>query len=253
MSERVETMERGNLYMAYRPTVDTHEPSSQADVQRFYLIMSPCDRDVYRMVVVGRKELPDPGRHGVERNWGYVEAVARDAADIRAALMEQSYDTKTRGTRTLPAARPAGEGVYRLVRHKNHTHLVYALELPSELGEVQKELGVAPEASYVITVKNPEASSPPQAGLDEERKASFPERLQRRFRGRRFSELDPPEFLDHEGAEILLVSASDDVKDDLGIELDPDDETETSADVFKDLRLDRDDTPTAPLFEGRWQ
>src|SRR5690606_10254927 len=136
----------------------------RGDVQRFYLIMSTHDRDRYRLIVVGRKRLPDPGVHGRARQWGFVETVARDPAGIRRVLEEDTYDTKTRGTRTRPAARPAGEGVYRLVRHKNHTHLVYALELPEELGAVQKALGIEPEASYVVTVKNPDAGSPPGAG-----------------------------------------------------------------------------------------
>jgi hypothetical protein len=97
--------------------------------------------------------------------------------------------------------------VYALVRHDDHTHLAYALELPSKPGEVQEELEILPEASYIITVKNPEQPSPPGVGLDEAQQAELPNRLEARFRGRRFVPVDPPEFLDPEGAELILIGA----------------------------------------------
>ena len=52
-------------------------------------------------------------------------------------------------------ARPVGEGKYAIVNHNNHTELAFVLELPKELGEAQKELGIEKEASYIITVINP--------------------------------------------------------------------------------------------------
>ena len=52
-------------------------------------------------------------------------------------------------------ARPVGEGKYAIVDHNNHTELAFVLELPKELGEAQKELGIEKEASYIITVINP--------------------------------------------------------------------------------------------------
>lgn len=39
----------------------------------------------------------------------------------------------------------------------------------------------------------------------------------------------------------------------LGIELKPEDETESSADVFKDLKLERERHPVKPLFKGKWE
>ena len=39
--------------------------------------------------------------------------------------------------------------------YNNHTELAFVLELPKELGEAQKELGIEKEASYIITVINP--------------------------------------------------------------------------------------------------
>lgn len=253
MAESVETLERGDIYMAFRPTVDTDAPEGLGDVQRLYVILSQRDADRYRLMVIGRKRLPDPAHKGREREWGFVEAVARKPEDIEDALDPVRYQTKTRGERTRPAARPVGEGVYRIVRHGDHTHLVYALELPEAPGEVQDTLNIEPEASYIISVKNPEAPSPRGVGLRASRKASFPKSLQRRFRGRRFCELDPPSFLDHEGAEIVLVAASSDVGEELGIELETEHESAASADIFGDLRMERDQHPLEPLFQGVWK
>jgi hypothetical protein len=53
-------------------------------------------------------------------------------------------------------ARPVGEGKYAIVNYKNHAELVYVLEIPREPGEAQEELGIEKEASYVITVINPQ-------------------------------------------------------------------------------------------------
>ena len=73
------------------------------------------------------------------------------------------------------------------------------------------------------------------------------------FRGRKFADADPPDFLDREGAEFLLIAASDDIGGELGIELAMEEEDERSADIFRDLRLDREKRPTAPLFTGEWE
>lgn len=253
MAEDIQTLERGDLYMVFRPKVGADEPGGIDDVQRFYMILSVRGESRYRMLAIGRKYLPSPEEHGGARHWGFVEAVARNPRDIEERLEEERYQTKTRGERTLPAARPVAEGVYRILRHEGHTHLVYALELPEEPGEVQDAFHIEPEASYIIAVKNPEAGSPPRASLGRERKASFPEKLQERFRGRRFADLDPPGFLDHEGAEIMLVAAGDDLGEELGLALPARRESCDSADIFSDLRMDRSAHPLAPLFAGQWQ
>lgn len=259
MAERVDTLEQGNIYMAFRPKVDTDESAGPAgpagidDVQRLYVVLSVRGADRYRLLVIGRKHLPDLKRTGREREWGFVEAVSRKPAVVEDALDPVQYQTKTRGQRTQPAVRPAGEGIYRIVRHGDHTHLVYALELPEEPGEVQDALRIEPEASYIISVKNPEAPSPRRAGPGARRRTSFPRALQKRFGGRRFCPLDPPAFLDHEGAELLLVAASANVGEELGITLETERESMASADIFHDLRMERDLHPLAPLFQGSWE
>jgi hypothetical protein len=157
-----------------------------------------------------------------------------------------------RGQRTQPAARPAGEGVYAIVEHGDHTHLAYVLELPDLPGEVQKSLNIGEKASYIISVKNPEQPSPEGLGLDESQQADFPKKLQERFRGRRFIKVAPPDFLNYQGAELLLIGAPGDTFEDLGIELEDEDESESTAEIFDDLHLEKSRHPTEPLLKGEW-
>jgi hypothetical protein len=200
-----QVLERGDIYFVYRPRVQEHDVESLADVQRSYIVLSPHGQRMYRLIVLGRKRLPEPRTR--ERVWGFVDKVSRKPGDIVDAFEQAVYGTKTRGERTQPAARPAGEGVYAIVRHADHTHLAYELELPERPGEVQHALEIAPEANYVLSVKNPEQPPPPGAALRAEREAVFPQRLQERFQDRRFAAVDPPDFLNYEGAEVLLIGA----------------------------------------------
>lgn len=248
----VETLERGNVYFFYRPRVEEEEPEGRGDVQNLYMVLSPHGKTEYRLAIIGREELPDPEAGGRQRYWGFVTGVERDPKTIVRELGPEEYETETRGERHQPAARPAGEGVYRVLRHGDHTHLVYALELPESPGEVQRDLGIEEEASYILSIKNPETPSPARAGLPESREAEFPKRLQEVFRGRKFSEADPPDFLGYAGCEFVLIGASGDVRKELGLELEPQEEEVSTAEVFNDLRAERSKQPVEPLLEGAW-
>lgn len=251
-TEQTTTLEKGNIYFFYRPRVEEEDPGGKSDVRNLYMVL--CSKDKHaRLGILGQKEMPDPEKSGHNRYWGFIDLVRKDPKAIRDALASEEYETKTRGKRHQPAARPAGEGVYRILRHEDHTHLAYRLELPKSPGEVQDELGIEEQASYVISVKNPEKGSPRAAGLSEDRKADFPKKLQEKFRDRKFIDADPPDFLNHEGCEFVLISASEDLKEDLGIELKVEDEDKSSADIFNQLKADKLEAPTEPLFEGKWE
>ncbi len=153
----------------------------------------------------------------------------------------------------MPPARPAGEGVYALARHGRGTVLAYALELPEQPGEVQRAFHIEAEGRYVLSVKNPEVESPSGMGLDGDRRVDFPESLRQRFGARRWLPADPPDFLDHEGAELVLIGGRVEADADLGIDLEPQPEDEENAEVFKDLHLEKSDRTIKPLFEGTWE
>jgi hypothetical protein len=117
---------------------------------------------------------------------------------------------------------------------------------------VERELNIKREASYIIAVKNPSAPTPPIAGLDPDHEARFPKRLLEKFAGRRWIPVDPPDFLDYEGAELVLIGAKENAEEELGIQFSPDHENEHTADVLRDLKLPRE-IAREPLFEGRWK
>jgi hypothetical protein len=248
----VHVRERGDIYFFYRPKVEHEVAKGFDDVQRLSVILSPRGKASYRLIVIPAKRLPATGRSGDRKTWGFVEKVSSRPEEVEDELDPKTYLTTTRGERHRPPARPAGEGVYTIATHRGHSHLAYALELPKTPGEVQQALNIAEAASYVVSVKNPKARGASDTGLEAERRARLPESLQKRFHGRRFIPLDPPDFLDHEGTEILLVGAKQTVIEELGLELDREDETEVTAEIFNDLRLERSVHPVEPLFKGQW-
>lgn len=253
MAEDVKTLERGSIYFFYRPKTGEEHPQGINEVQRTYFILSPDNKTLYRLAVMGQKKMPDPSEKGHGRHWGFIDLVEQDPRKLIDALGRETRETKTRGERIDYEARPAAEGRYRIVHHNDHTHLVYELELPEEPGDVQNELQIEPEASYIITIANPERRSPPQAGLSEDRKPQFPRRLNDIFAGRKFIDAEPPDFLDYDGCEFILIAASDDIKKELGIEIETEEESIPKADIFQDLKLKKSERPLEPLIRGQWE
>ena len=245
-----EIVEKGDIFFAYRPRVGEEEPAGIADVQRFFMVLKPQGGSPFRLAVLGRKRLPEAARH--ERIWGFIDKIARSGRDIEEELRERHYGTKTRGERTVPAARPAGEGVYALLQRGRNLHLTYELELPRREGEVQQEFNLPPQGAYIISIKNPETPSPPGAGLPRREEAHYPKSLQREFRGRRFA-ADDPHLLDYEGAEFVLVGARSDPERAYGIDIETERESAETADIVHKLKMTRREHPLEPLLAGDWR
>ncbi|CAN1306161.1 hypothetical protein LINPERPRIM_LOCUS26728 [Linum perenne] len=318
-SHAVEILERGEIYFFYRPKVNREEAHSPDDVQRLYIVLRPESGDrpvenkqepdsgkegsksdkksdtgkegghgaqkvniekekLMRFIVMGRKSLPDPSKKG-RPFWGFVDLVTTNLDHVKDALKSKEYETATRGKRHEEAARAAGEGIYRILRHnppqppssgggskkKMHTHLVYKLELPVEgkSNEPQEALNIEREGSFVIQIKNPDAGSGGRGGssgsggfggLKEKRRAQYPAHLQGGFeRSKRYGPADPPDLLNYEGCEFLMISAADDVEEELGLKLKGEDYGKEDELSCSDLVRDFGDVvaPT-PLLEGTW-
>lgn len=234
--------ERGDLFFLYRPKVEHESAAGLADVERLHMVLRPDDRRMWRLLVLGAKRLPSLDAHA--RNWGFVDQVLRDPEGVREAFGPRTYETKTRGTRHLAPARPAGEGVYALVRRGPQLHLACRLELPGTPGPVQEAFGIRAEAVYALLVKNPEA---PGAALLGEGRAHLPRRLQAGFRGRRY-EGESAAPLDHEGVEFLLAGVGRAAPDAPEAER----ETARSSDLLALLGRQRERTALEPLIEGVW-
>jgi hypothetical protein len=52
---------------------------------------------------------------------------------------------------------------------------------------------------------------------------------------------------------MVLISAAADVSKELGIELDPQSETESTAEILNDLRMRKSRHPIEPLLTGEWR
>ena len=241
-------LERGDLFFVYRPSVEGQEPGSLLDVRRFFMVLRPQGQERFRLIAIGKKKLPGVD-DGNQRHWGFVDGVFSTPEQLWKVAAGMPAGMSALGENL----RPAGEGVYAVVLHGNHTHLVYVLELPPTLGEVQEAFNIAAEARFVIAIKNPEAASPPGVGLEFDRQPDFPEELSSRFKDRRWVPADPPEFLDHEGAELVLIGGRDDLGDDLGIDLQTHPKDEETAEVFRELRMEKSSRTIKPLFEGIWE
>ena len=213
-------LERGDVFFAYRPRVGEEYAGELADVQRFWMILSPRERALHRRIVIGKKRLPRKR----ERHWGYVDQVSRNPLRLVDDLHETHYWTKTKGMRKQATARAVGEGVYALVRDPDDdcTRFVYRLELPEEPGDVQHDLGIRDEGIFIAT--------------------AFATRGKKKFTN------VTSDLLDRRGEELIFIGASDD----LGVDLPIDRSVADSADIFRTLAMEDSEHPLRPLFDGLW-
>ncbi|KAG6916180.1 hypothetical protein DXG01_008110 [Tephrocybe rancida] len=295
-------IERGHLYFFYRPKVQHEEAHSLDDAKNLHMLLVPrppkfstyetstekldneddeaADMQVvspgadavpaaetvnelkkrFRLILIGKKQLPDPetGEQG---------------------LGEKTYETKTRGTRHEEPARLAARGAYAIVNNdpevpsKCTTHFGYHISHPSDIGDVQKELGISKAASFVLQVKNPLApTTDPRQGHG--KGAEYPQEIMtgvfgkggtkgRQSYGLRFVTCEMPELLDYKGAELLLIAARDGdegLETSLGegrgqalTELEEKESHEAVEILFKDSELgaDAEAFPSEPL-KGEW-
>ncbi|CAG8527414.1 9710_t:CDS:2 [Ambispora gerdemannii] len=202
MEKKVNILQGGSVYFFYRPKVENNAIQKE-EVQRFFFVLQPQNQSKYQLLIVGKKQLPTTEKNSY---FLFLEAIKNNKEELLAALNEKHYLTKTRGERTLPVSHCLGAGKYLLVSHNNHTHFIYQLTNPSQVKEIQKEFNLQKEDDYLINIKNPQAATPPGVGLAEKQKVKFPPSLQNKFAHYSFIPLATSEFLNYEGAELLLIS-----------------------------------------------
>jgi hypothetical protein len=259
-----EVIEHGDLFFFYRPKIDAKEVKDVEDVQRFYMVTAPekngkaiSNKQMYRLFLIGQKQMPEivEGKAtSKEMNWALNIFTTSNPEDIRKELLPAEYTTETRGTRRVGAAVPAGEGKYSIVKHNNHTELAYILELPNTPGPMQREFEIKKEASYIISIKNPDVKVPGYAAFsDENRKPDYPKHLREKFGNRRWIDVEDPNLLNYENTQLLLIGArKEHVEEELGIDIDEQKETERSADLFKELKIRKEQIAVKPFIQGRF-
>jgi hypothetical protein len=192
------TLEQGDLFFAFRRRIDAHQVASLRDVQRFYLITaSHQPRERFRVFIVGRKHLPEPG---IERGWAFNALTSDDAGAVARELSGKTYLTRTRGERQLPHAELAGEGAYRLILRDDRSELVYALD--GRGGPLQRELGIHREGRLIIAARNPDLGR-----LGGGRDPEYPDALRERFGSHRWLPIDDLALLEAPHAQVVLIAA----------------------------------------------
>jgi hypothetical protein len=170
-------LEKGILYFFFRPRVNTKHPEEVNDIARSYIILRPMAPDAglgsgpigdagnSRVLALPKKTLPQSGR---ERYMVFVNRTGTSFETLKNEFLEgEKRETKTKGTSVVPEAVPAAEGVYMLTSNGRESHLAYAVTRPKELGEVQSDLGLKKQGSFVLSTKNPKTPAPQNAQLPE--------------------------------------------------------------------------------------
>ncbi|KAJ5111264.1 hypothetical protein N7532_001799 [Penicillium argentinense] len=212
-------LEKGIIYFFYRPRVNVDEPHSVNDVARSFFVLRPTplgaefdqsqgsvDKDARcRLLMLPKKKLPTSPK---ERDMGFVEKTGQTMKDLQEKFIASStYQTSTRGERTIKEARPYAEGVYALTSTKRATHLAYVLTIPSEPAEIQENFGLHKRGSWIVQSKNPKFPGPAFAQLPKE--PEYPPSVREKFGDLRWVPLEP-EFIEYPNAQFLMIGEAQD-------------------------------------------
>ncbi|KAH7081841.1 tetrapyrrole biosynthesis, uroporphyrinogen III synthase [Paraphoma chrysanthemicola] len=267
-------LEKGIIYFFTRNRVGIDDADSVGDLQRTFFVLRPLPTDAK----LGEGAIPDlknnrllalpkktfPKSHN-DRFMAFVEKANVSIQQLKDDFFKGSeYETKTQGTRKVDPVTPVAEGVYAITRTEDRTtHLIYSTTIPSDLGEMQDDLGIKDQGSFVVSVKNPERSGPASASLPQ--KPGFSKEIIEEFRGLAWSEVKP-KYLDHEYCQILLIGerlekgVEPTTKDQKHDKETPQEELEKlehedelrvqhlngDDSVFDDLKISKKDYPTVP-------
>ncbi len=247
---RPDLLERGDIFFFYRPAHAGPTPGSLLDVNRFHIVLRPEGGERLRYLTVGKKRLParraGPPQLGIRgRRVRGPGGAARRAAGRGRRSGHQP--------RRQPARRPCrpARASTRLVRRGRNTRARLCARAPRAARRSPARVQHRPPRPSDRDHQEPRVPSPEGIGLDEERKAPSPRNSRSASAPASGSAPTRPPFLDHEGAEFLLI-AGDDPAEDLGVDLAPESEDESTADVFRELHLEPSDRTIKPLFEGTW-
>ncbi|KAL5374307.1 hypothetical protein DPSP01_012046 [Paraphaeosphaeria sporulosa] len=206
-------LEKGIVYFFTRNRVGIEDSESIGDLARTYFVLRPLpigtklgegalpDLENNRLLALPKKVFP---KSHSDRFMAFVEKANTTIQDLKDSFFKgDEYETRTQGTRRVEPVATVAEGVYFITRTEDRsTHLVYAITIPSKLGEVQEDLGLREQGSFVISVKNPQRPGPANSNLPQG--PYFPKEFFEEFRGLAWSEVKP-KYLDYPNTQILLI------------------------------------------------
>lgn len=176
-------LEKGIVHFFFRARVNIDQPEEVDDIARSYIILRPMapdsklgdgpigDAGNARLLALPKKVLPESGR---DRFMVFVEKSGASFSELKEQFLSSAENQTKAGTSHVPAATPAGEGVYVITTTGRESHLAYMLTLPEKPGEVQSELGLKEQGSFILSTKNPKFPGPANARLPQD--PNFPEK-----------------------------------------------------------------------------
>ncbi|OQV10813.1 hypothetical protein CLAIMM_14751 [Cladophialophora immunda] len=238
-------LEKGVIYFFFRARVNVDHPEDVNDVARSYMVMRPIPLDAKlgdgpigddgncRLLALPKKVLPKSGK---DKFVTFVEKHKTSFAELKESFMAGSeYETKTAGTRHTPPVTPLAEGVYAITSTGRESHLAYIVNIPAEIGEMQKDFGLKQRGSFVTSVKNPE--QPPLGNQNVPKGPEYPQEIIDEFRGLRWKPLEP-KYLNFDNAQFLMIGEDYDK----ATEQRPKDERENNAAPEEEMeKLDGED------------
>lgn len=249
-------LEKGIIYFFFRGRVGIDDPSSINDVARSYIILRPIEKNAKlgdgtigdagnsRLIAIPKKVLPLSGND----KWiAFVEKSNTSFKTLKDEFLSASdYETKTAGTRHSPAATPVGEGIYAITTTGRENHLAYMLTLPSELSEVQTEIGLRERGSFSLSTRNPDYDAPGNVALPQ--KADYPQEIKDEFRSLRWTPTNP-KHLDYINTQFLLIGESSGIEQ--ATKPQKDDQEDNKTEPLKELeKLEEEDTQRMENLKG---
>ncbi|KAL0257772.1 hypothetical protein SLS55_006935 [Diplodia seriata] len=210
-------VEKGVIYFFTRKRIGVDDAEGPEDLQRTFFVLRPIPKDAKlgagpmedsennRLFALPKKVLPKSHN---DRFMAFVEKGQTTIKNLKDTFFAgATHETKTQGTREVPQATPIGEGIYAITETGRSSHLAYMLTIPTELGEVQKEMGLRNQGSFVMSVKNPERKGPASAQLPQG--PDLPKEMIAEFRGLAWVSVKP-QYLNYDNVQILLIGEGTD-------------------------------------------
>lgn len=239
--------EDGHIYFFYHPI--STEAHNVEDVEHISVVLHPFASKYYRLIYLDAPSLPSADDHFNMVN-GIIKKVDDKQIVIHNELQERHQMVLGVPQVKQAAARPCGEGVYTILSQDNRAYLVYVIELPRIDGKVKESLHIGSDGVFTIGIYNPYLES---ESLAESPRPHFPENLKAQMKDQRILYDNLPTLLNYENSKLAIFKESEfDIKT-LKPRLHPLKDTSRTADIFGDLKLQRENYPIEPLFRGEWK
>lgn len=201
MIKDLDIMQAGSIYFLVRPKIGHMKIGSTDDIQHLMLLLNPLGSNTYILIILGKKNLPKVAGTAY---FSFVDKVTENISSLKETLHERIYATKTRGDRKLGSMKCSGFGKYIIYFDNDHSYLAYRISKVNK--ELKDILNLKKADSFIVQIKNINKSASFGNQIVKETKVKFPRRLEKQFAKYKFIPLSTTEFLDYEGAELLLIS-----------------------------------------------